>query len=242
MRISRLFVPQELSSDSTLELGADSAHYLGRVLRLREGAQVTLFNGQGGEYPARILSYGKKSAHLQVGQCKTQECESPLSLTLVQGIARNEHMDWVMQKATELGATAIAPVICARTQQGKAEKFARRAEHWQRIIENACEQCGRNRLPQLHPVQTLAAWLETDSNTCRLTLEPLAGQLWQELPVERPASLSLLIGPEGGLSDAELSLLKTQSWQGVRLGPRILRTETAALSALTLAQARWGDL
>jgi len=159
MRISRLYLDLPLAPGESLTLPSAAAHYLVHVLRLGLGDALTLFNGQGGEYAAQLSQVSKKAVMVSVGEHRPLDCESPLALTLVQGVARNEHMDYAIQKAVELGVQQIAPVITARTQRIDAARLQTRAQHWASIIENACAQCGRNRLPVLLPVQTFPAWL-----------------------------------------------------------------------------------
>ncbi len=240
MRVSRLFVAAPLSVGQPLVLEADAGHYVGRVLRLRVGDPLTLFNGQGGEYQARLAELSKKQVALDILTHAALERESPLALTLVQGISRNEHMDWVMQKAVELGVQRIAPVITERTQGFQAQQLEKRQIHWEKIIQHACEQCGRNRLPLLLEAQPLLAHLASQTGT-GLLLDPLAEQ---GMPQTAPTGFNghLLIGAEGGLSAAEIAAAQQAGYLGVRLGTRILRTETAALAIVTLCQARWGDL
>lgn len=242
MRISRIFVDMALASGTQIEVPQETAHYLGRVLRLREGAELNLFNGQGGAYQAQIVGFERKSATLAVGDFIAEDCESPLALTLVQGVARNEHMDVIVQKAVELGVRRLAPVICARTQRGDPEKFAKRHLHWQKIIINACEQCGRNSLMELLPVQKLDDYLVQDQAATRWVLAPGAQQSWRQQAGVGEGEISILVGPEGGFADDELEQIQAAQWQAVSLGPRILRTETAALSIAALLQAEYGDL
>jgi len=241
MRISRLYLDLPLAPGESLILPSAAAHYLVHVLRLGPGDALTLFNGQGGEYAAQLSSVSKKAVVVRVGEYRPLDCESPLALTLVQGVARNEHMDYAIQKAVELGVQQIAPVITARTQRIDAARLQSRAQHWASIIENACAQCGRNRLPVLLPVQTFPAWLAQAPQGQRLLLEPSATLSLHSLTLDGP-SLSVLIGPEGGFTDAELAAALAAGCLGVRLGPRVLRTETAALAMLAICQARWGDL
>ncbi len=240
MRMSRVFIDTPLHAEQTLPLAMDASHYLSRVLRLRVGDEITVFNGQGGEFRARIADMGKKQVILEIGAFIQRECESPLSLTLVQGLSRNEHMDWVMQKAVELGVQRILPVSTERTQGFQAQRLDKRLLHWEKIMQHACEQCGRNRLPELLTPQSLTAHL-TDVKGVGFVLDPLAEQdLGQALPSDFNGHI--LVGPEGGLSSEEITSAQQAGYQGIRLGQRILRTETAALTMVAVCQARWGDL
>jgi len=240
MRISRVFIKTPLATGQELVLSADASHYLSRVLRLRVGDAVTLFNGQGGEYMTQVLEIGKKQMRLAIGEYDARECESPLNLTLVQGVSRNEHMDMVMQKAVELGVQRVLPVLTERTQGFQAQKLEKRIEHWQKIMQHACEQCGRNHVPELLPTQPLTEHLSIFSGV-GFTLNPLAAQT---LPTDLPEQFNghLLIGPEGGLSETEIMAAQQVGYQSICLGQRILRTETAALAIVAICQARWGDL
>ncbi len=242
MRNVRIHVETPLQSGTEVVLTPEAAHHLVTVLRLRVGAEVELFDGAGGSHRGRILAAGKRSATVQLEAFADGDRESRLKITLVQGISRGQHMDYTLQKAVELGVTRIAPVLTeysnVRLDEARAE---RRTEHWRRVVIGACEQSGRNLVPEVIAPQPLLTWLEQDHAGSRLILDPEASQGLGALP--RPASdMSLLSGPEGGLSPMEVRTAIAQGWQPVRLGPRILRTETAAVAALAACQAFWGDL
>jgi 16S rRNA (uracil1498-N3)-methyltransferase len=226
---------------------APSAH-VARVLRLRAGAVLTLFDGHGGEFEAAIRSVSSEGVSVQVGAHAALEREAPIAVTLLQCLARGERMDWIVQKATELGVTNIVPVhsehSLVRLEPAMA---ARRRAHWQAIAIGACEQSGRNRLPSILPIQSFAqACTAPPPALCRLLLAPEA-----ERSLAAAASLAsvagaapgfaLLVGPEGGLSTSECALALTAGWHPCRLGPRVLRTETAPLAALATLQALAGD-
>jgi len=237
MRLSRLFIDRPLAVGQEIVLAKESAHYLLNVLRQRIGTQVTLFNGQGGEYVADLIAATKKNAHLQVTEYKDIERESALQLTLVQAISRPEHLDYTIQKAVELGVQRIVPIITERSLTRNRE------QRWRKIIISACEQCGRNRLPQLDNVLSLNAWLAEQSRSFCIVLSPSGKQALniQSLSgVEK--NLTVLIGAEGGLSEAEIEQTRQAGYLDIRLGPRILRTETAAVTVLAVCQALWGDL
>lgn len=244
MSRTRLFIPTDLLPDARLRLDAERTRYIAKVLRLRSGDALSVFNGDQGEFEATVISVGRDSAVLETGSRVDAVAESPLRLHLVQGVSRGERMDLVVQKATELGVKRISPVLTAhavvKLDEARAEK---RRQHWQRIAESACEQCGRIRPPRIDGPVTLRQWFgeRTPHADSDIVLHPQAQTPFVSL--EAPATkLCLLIGPEGGLSDAEIADAAVAGFLPVALGPRILRTETAALAALAIAQARWGDL
>ncbi|MEM9057644.1 MAG: 16S rRNA (uracil(1498)-N(3))-methyltransferase [Pseudomonadota bacterium] len=241
MRIPRLYCPQPIAAETTAQLHADAVRHAVRVLRLREGAEVVLFDGSGREYPARLKHIGKGTVSVDVGRAVEHSVESPLDVTLVQGISRGERMDLTLQKATELGATRIVPVTMHRTVvRLSAERAAKRVAHWRGVVAHACQQCGRNALPPVADVVTFDAWLDGHRATdADLLLAPGAAPLEPGSP---PASVTLVVGPEGGFAPQEVDRLAQRGFRGLGLGPRILRTETAALAALAVLQAAWGDL
>lgn len=244
--MTRLFVPVTLVPDSTLQLPAATAHRVREVLRARVGDTLTVFDGNGGEFAAKILRIDRAEVVIVLGAWREISRESPLAITLVQGLSRGERMDFTLQKAVELGVSRIVPLACARAQvKLEGERAARRLAHWQGILVHACEQCGRNRLPALAEVTSLADFLATDRADLRLTLSPAATDALPALLRDATAStttISLVVGPEGGLDPAEIALLGSAGYRAVRLGPRVLRTETAALVALTALQSLAGDL
>ena len=242
MRNVRIHVEIPLSSGAAVVLPADAARHVAVVLRLRPGARLELFDGSGGSHSGRILTADKRSVTVQLESRSSHERESSLRVTLVQGISRGQHMDFTLQKAVELGVARIIPVLTLHSNVRLDEARAgRRIEHWRRVVIGACEQCGRNRVPEVRPPQPLAVWLETDRSDRRLVLDPEADAGLSALspPV---SGMSLLSGPEGGLSGVEIRAALALGWQAVRLGPRVLRTETAAVAALAACQALWGDL
>lgn len=241
---NRLYVASPLETGASIVLAAEQAHYVGRVLRLRVGDELTLFNGQGGEYSAVATEMSRQGVTVRIGKQNARDAESPLAIDLIQGIARGDRMDIVVQKATELGVRRISPVIAEftvmRLDSGKAEK---RAAHWARIAASACEQCGRNVPPIIDIPQAFRDRLaNAESNgTTRLVLRPGAERTLNSstASVNR---LELLIGPEGGLSDAEYEQAAAAGFVACSLGPRVLRTETAAVAAIAVLQSKWGDL
>ncbi len=258
----RTYVAAPLSADTELELPAEVANHVVRVLRLRPGAVLTLFDGRGGEYPATLLAASGRGTRVRTGAHAAIERESPLRLTLLQGIARGERMDLIVQKATELGVARLVPLACERSVvRLDASQAAKRLEHWRAIAIAACEQSGRNRLPQIDPVLPSERLAETvlvprppggaatsgataipgDARTARLLLEPGAALGLARVAAGLGAA-TLLVGPEGGLSARELDLAARAGFTACSLGPRILRTETAPLAALAVLQALAGDL
>lgn len=242
MRIPRIHTDQPLKPGAELSLSEQAATHVARVLRLRPGAQVTLFNGDGGEFDATVELVSKKDVRVRVGEARDRDVESPLDLTLVQCISKGDRMDLTVQKAVELGVTKLIPVVSERTVvQLKGDREQRRMEHWRSIIRHACEQCGRNILPPMPDPVDLQDWLDRPPQGTGVVLDPTAGQgLGRLTPTD--GKLVLLIGPEGGLAPRELEQVRAAGYQGVTMGPRIMRTETAALAALAVIQSLWGDL
>ena len=241
MRQVRHFIDQPLRAGTQVALPEDAVAHLVRVLRLGVGDAVTLFNGDGFDYPARIVSVSKKQAEALLHEPVAVLNESPLRITLAQGVARGEKMDLILQKATELGVARIAPVLTERTEvRLDAERLAKRMQHWRGVLAAACEQSGRSRLPELLEPQPLATFAAGDQNARRFLLDPHGGQSLASAGIACD-SLTLLIGPEGGLSERDLAALKAARYEGIRLGPRILRTETAGLAAIAALNALYGD-
>jgi 16S rRNA (uracil1498-N3)-methyltransferase len=244
MRIPRICVFGELAVGLELLLPAQAGEHLARVLRLERGHPIILFNGDGREFRAEISQVAKRAVSarvLEAGEAKDRE--SPLQLTLAQGVARGEKMDLILQKATELGVTRIVPLITGRTEvKLDAERTARRLAHWQAVIASACEQSGRVRLPVLDAPMRIGLWAAglREEDGLRLALDPNGEVSPRSLAPFTTATL--VVGPEGGLSEADLNLLDQADFRGLRLGPRILRTETAGLAAITALQAIHGDL
>lgn len=244
MPLTRLHVDDRLESGRRLKLGEAQARYIGRVLRLRPDDTLILFDGSGGEFDARIEKIGKDSAVLTVGARSEANTESALHVHLVQGISRGERMDFVVQKATELGVKRITPVS---TKHGVVRLDARRADtrraHWQSVAASACEQSGRVRPPLIDEPVPLDAWFGgmTGRADVDLILRPDADLALAAIPAP-VTKLCLLVGPEGGFSSAECGAAAAAGFCAVSIGPRILRTETAAVAALAVAQSLWGDL
>ncbi len=238
MRLSRFFVDLPLSL-GRFDLPEAQAHYIGRVLRLAAGDAVQLFDGSGREFVGELVEVGKKNVQVELREQLAGLAESPLHIHLGQGLSRGERMDWAIQKATELGVAEITPIVSERCEvRLKDERADKRLAHWRQVAISACEQCGRSVLPIIHAPLPLAEWLEQTAAELKLVLHPVAEPLTGHA---RPASLAFLIGPEGGLSDAEVAQAQRAGYQAARLGPRVLRTETAPVVALSVAQQLWGD-
>ena len=212
-----------------------------KVLRMQQGRELVLFNGEGGEFHASIHALHKKQVEVAIGEFNAINRESPLELELAIGISRGERMDWVLQKATELGVTRITPLVTERTEvKLSGERLDKKFDHWQQTIISACEQCQRNILPKLNPPKTLAEWLLQTNAQWKFVLHHRDSK---GLPATQDAaSVALLIGPEGGLSEVEIAQACTTGFSALTLGPRVLRTETAPVAAISLVQYLWGDL
>lgn len=241
MTFPRFFCPGPLAPGAVLALPEGAAAHAARVLRLAAGDAVTLFDGRGGEYAARIAAVRKAAVDAEVLAFRERECESPLAIRLVQALQAGDKMDLTVQKAVELGVAAILPVASRRSVvRLDGERAARRVAHWQGVAVAACEQCGRNRVPEVAAIEPLDRWLARPAAApLRLMLSPAAELTLQALPPAR--SLELLIGAEGGLDPREVEMAEAAGFVGVRLGPRVLRTETAGLAALAAIQTLWGD-
>ena len=240
--IPRFHCPFPLAPGAVVELPPEAAHHAVKVLRLGEGDTVGLFDGGGGEWRGRLLRLGKTvSAALEF--FVDEDRESPLAVILAQGLPAADKMDWIVQKGVELGVAAFRPVAARRSVvRLSGERMARRTFHWQAVAAAACEQCGRNRLPQVAPLADLPAFLgePAAAGEVRLVLAPGAGNRLADMA--RPTGpVTLLVGPEGGFEDGELAAAALAGFRAVSLGPRVLRTETAGLAALAAMQALWGD-
>ena len=248
MRTTRIFIDLPLAPGATADLPATACDHLLRVLRMGEGAHVTMFNGDGNDYAAELVGVGKRGASARVVGVRTNPTESLLRIVLAQAIARGEKMDWVVQKATELGVSAIQPVVTERTEvRLDAERADRRLHHWQGVASAACEQCGRARVPDIAEPRALGAWLgSVEDGAIRLALDPEGGTLKEHADAMAgtcPGTpIVVVVGPEGGFSDRDQAQLRAAGFHGLRLGPRILRTETAGVAAVAALQALLGDL
>lgn len=243
MRLTRIYCDSALEEGGSLRLEGAQGHYLSRVLRLETGAEFVVFNGTGGEYRARVERTGADAVEARVGAFVNADRDSPLKITLVQALSRGERMDFTMQKAVELGVHVIAPVATERSVvRLDGERRARRIEHWRSITVNACQQCGRTRLPRVEEIVSLDQWLESNPQPQKsgFVLSPAATLTADE--IEPRDQLAVLIGAEGGFSEGEMERITRAGIEPLSLGPRILRTETAAVAALTALQLKCGDL
>lgn len=242
MRLTRSFVDHPLAIGATLALPEDAAAHLVRVLRLQAGDACVLFNGDGHDHDARIVSVGKREVLAEVVATRRIDNESPLAITLVQGIARGEKMDWILQKATELGVTRILPAASERSEvKLDAQRADKRVAHWREVVVSACEQSGRARVPEVAaPLPLAQAAAMRDGRG--FLLAPLATQSLSALHDSTLHACTLAIGPEGGWSPRDREQLIAAGYEGLRLGPRVLRTETAGIAAIAALQAMAGDL
>ena len=242
MRVPRIYEPGPLSSHALLDLSEDGANHIGRVLRMQAGQELVLFDGRGGQYPATIQAVGKKQVTVQLAELDPVEVESPLAIHFGQVISRGDKMEFTIQKSVELGVTVITPLFSERCGvKLNGERLDKKLEQWQKIAISACEQCGRNRIPEIRPAMELAAWLAEPTEELKLNLHPRAPYSINTLP-EPSHGIRQLIGPEGGLSAAEIEQAREHGFADMLLGPRVLRTETAGLTAITALQCRFGDL
>ncbi|AUN96336.1 16S rRNA (uracil(1498)-N(3))-methyltransferase [Pseudazoarcus pumilus] len=240
--VSRFFCPEPLPESGEIPLPEPVSHHALRVLRLPDDAPLVLFDGTGREVAARLVVRGKR-AFAELGAWSEPVRESPLELVLVQALASADKMDWVMQKAVELGASRIVPVRAARSVlRLSGERAAKRVAHWRQVAVAACEQCGRNRVPEIGDIVDLAVHLSAGRDAVEFViLDPHAGEPLTSLGAPQRAR-HLLIGPEGGFDELELAACRAAGARALRMGPRVLRTETAGLAVLASMQALWGDL
>ena len=243
MRLTRVHVPAPLTPGRRHTIEGEAANHITRVLRLKPGDQLILFDGRGGEHPASIEELRKAAVIVVVGDRSATTRESHLSLTLAQGVSRGERMDWVVQKATELGVTRIVPVLTDRTVvKLDATQSERKLAHWRGIAVAACEQSGRDKVPDVATPLALDAFLRSiDPRATRVLLSPSGTQRVSDLK-SAEGGIVVLIGPEGGLAESEQRAALAAGFLAVKMGPRVLRTETAAVAALTLLQHQFGDL
>lgn len=244
MRTLRFYVPQPLSVGDTFNVPDSTARHMVQVLRLPLNAEITLFNGDDCEYCARIIAVQKKRVQVEVFHVHTVSRESPINLQLVQAVAKGDRMDWIIQKAVELGVASIQPVISQRSNVNlPSDRWQKKLAHWQGIITSACEQCGRNRVPDIFNVKPLAEIAEQTASldAHKVIFSPKSQTL---LSAQQFSGVDFImaVGPEGGFDDDEEAFLAQKGYDLYNLGPRILRTETAAISAIALVQALAGDL
>ena len=242
MRTTRVFVDLPLAAGRRVALPDDAANHLVRVLRMQEGDACVLFNGDGRDFPATLLAANKRGVEAELGAPRDVDNESPLRLALVQGIARGEKMDLILQKSTELGIAAVHPVQSDRSEvKLDAERAAKRLAHWRSVVVSACEQSGRARVPAIAVAQPLSGVAQALESPHRFLLDPEAQDTIATLPAIEGACV-LAVGPEGGWSERDRAVLHAAGFTGLRLGPRVLRTETAGIAAIAALQGRFGDL
>ena len=242
MRIPRIFTDSPLAVGSQSQLDDNAANHVGRVLRMQAGQALLLFNGDGHDYHATITEAGKKHVLVAVTEAAENETESPLRVVLAQTLSKGDRMDYAVQKAVEMGVSEIVPLTTERCDvKLKGDREDKRLRHWQQVAISAAEQCGRARVPEIQPVMTVQQWLE-HAQACdlRLVLHHRTEQSLNTL--EKPSSIALMIGPEGGLTAEEIALAESRGFLPVALGPRVLRTETAPVAAIALCQWLWGDI
>lgn len=241
MSTARIFYPHEIILHSDLVLDKAASHHLSTVLRFQLGEKLIIFNGLGGAYLATLKAVNKKLTTVTIEKFLPEERESPLKIHLGQAVSRGERMDYAVQKAVELGASRITPLLTQHCQVAlRKERLQNRVEHWKNIAISAAEQCGRSRVPEVHSIQMFAEFIthkETVGFICTLD-----HSTQMPAPTESVTQVSVLIGPEGGFSEKEIELAKAQGFLTLNLGPRTLRTETATAAAITLLQHTWGDM
>lgn len=242
MRIPRIYTSQTLQVGDTIALEERAAHYLLQVLRMKVGRELLLFNGDGNSYQAVVSAASRRDISCEITQASgDRQGEPSLAVELAIGISKGDRMDTVIQKATELGVSRIIPLRTTRVDvKLDSEREQKKWRHWQQVMISACEQCGRNSLVELTPIQTLEEWLERCQAELKLVLQP-----HDEAPLyahQKPANIALLVGPEGGLAGNEIRRSQDSGFAPLRLGPRVLRTETAPLAALSILQFHWGDM
>lgn len=244
--IRRIYTPENLSSDPSgaafVTLDKSASNHILKVLRMRQNDTVELFNGDGFSYYAVLSKLEKNQVTISLLERQLRETESPLNIHLYQGVSRGDKMDLTLQKSVELGVKSFTPIMTERCGVKLDEKrWKKKYEHWTKVIISACEQCGRNTIPTLHPIKNIAE-LYSSLDTNSLFLEPKAGQRLSQTKLNLEAQeIKLLIGPEGGFSNNEFSQIKNSEAQPITIGPRILRTETAALAAVSAINVLWGD-
>lgn len=240
MRNPRIFEDQPLLADSSVELSESAANHVGRVLRMKPGEPLILFNGQGGAWQGTVECVSKKTVTVYLASFIEGDAQSPLNIELGQALSRGERMDYAIQKATEVGARAITPLWSERCEvKLNADRLDKRVKHWQQVTISACEQCGRNIVPKIHSPVRLEEWLATRNTELNFVLHHRTRKTLSGFA--QPESLSLLVGPEGGLTSEEIALAENQHFHPLALGPRVLRTETAPIVAIALMQYLWGD-
>lgn len=242
MRIPRIYQPFQLTSGLQLTLTQQASNHISRVLRLPLEGVIKVFNGQGGEYLAKIKTITKKEVIVELEKFIPVSAESSLSIHLGQGISKGEKMDWVIQKATELGVHEITPLLSRRCDVKLSEdRWDKRWQHWQAVAISACEQCGRDKIPIINTPQTIQNWITQSFTGIKIIFHPNGAEKLAAFS-QQVQQANLLIGPEGGFDDSEVEFAKQNGFKSVELGPRILRTETAAISGIAILQSYFGDM
>ena len=240
MRSYRVYSSLPLTVDEQCHLDDRARHHLARVLRVKAGDRLCVFNGDGNNYQGAIVSASKNKVSVLIDSMEQADTESPLNTCLALGVSKGDRFEWAIKKATELGVSSIVPLLSQRVDvRLSPERWQKKQEHWQQVVISACEQSGRAVVPDVQEPTTLPHWLSHVEADCKLVLDPEATPSALN---DQPASIALLIGPEGGLAPSELALASENGFSAMRLGPRVLRTETAPLVALSVLGARWGDI
>ena len=240
MRSYRVYSSLPLTVDEQCDLDERASHHLARVLRVKTGDRLSVFNGDGKNYKGAIVSATKQQVSVLIDSIEQADTESSLNTCLALGVSKGDRFEWAIKKATELGVTSIVPILSQRVDARLSpERWQKKQEHWQQIVISACEQSGRAVVPSVQEPTTLFQWLSDVEADCKLVLDPEATSNAMN---DQPASIALLIGPEGGLAASELALASENGFSAMQLGPRVLRTETAPLVALSVLGARWGDI
>ena len=240
MRSYRVYSSLSLTVDEQCDLDERASHHLARVLRVKTGDRLSVFNGDGNNYQGAIVSATKHQVSVLIDSTEQADTESSLHTCLALGVSKGDRFEWAIKKATELGVTSIVPILSQRVDvRLSPDRWHKKQEHWQQIVISACEQSGRAVVPEVQEPTTLSQWLSDVEADCKLVLDPEATPIAMN---DQPVSIALLIGPEGGLAASELTLASENGFSAMRLGPRVLRTETAPLVALSVLGARWGDI
>lgn len=242
MPLTRLYHSGSIKTGKIISLEKNASHHLIKVLRAKKDSDVLLFNGDGCEYAAVLLDENSKGCTVEINNCIRTQRESPVCITLFQGVSRSDRMDTCIQKSTELGVNVIVPVICDRTTTKlKGDRVEKKISHWQQVIISACEQSGRCVIPTLQPITSYLQALQASDSDCKLVLNPDSKTGMMDIPVPK-REIHILVGPEGGLTQSEITLACEMNFTGIHLGPRVLRTETAGPACIASIQTLWGDL
>ena len=240
MRSYRVYSSRPLTIDEQCDLDDRASHHVARVLRVKTGDRLSVFNGDGNNYQGAVVSVTKHQVSVLIDSIELAETESSLNTCLALAVSKGDRFEWAIKKATELGVTSVVPILSQRVDvRLSPERWQKKQEHWQQIVISACEQSGRAVVPEVAAPTTLPQWLSDVEADCKLVLDPEATP---NALNDQPTSIALLIGPEGGLAPSELTLASKNGFSAIRLGPRVLRTETAPLVALSVLGARWGDI